>query len=50
MAQRFAKQRGKEFIELAQIKTVGDTRSALKERFGQTLQAMLAGQMDPPLG
>ncbi len=50
MAQRFSKERVKEFIELGQIQTVEDIQSALKDLFGQTLQAMLEGEMDHHLG
>lgn len=49
-AERFPKERVKEFIEVGQIKTVEDIQSALKDLFGQTLQAMLEGEMDHHLG
>ena len=50
MAERFSKERVKEFIEFGQIKSVEDIQSALKDLFGQTLQAMLEGEMDHHLG
>jgi transposase-like protein len=50
MAQRFSKERVQEFIERRHIKSVEDIQSALKDLFGQTLQAMLEGEMDHHLG
>src|SRR5918998_1307206 len=50
MAGRFSPERVKEFIEVGQIKTVEDIQSALKDLFGQTLAAMLEGEMDHHLG
>lgn len=50
MAGRFPQERVKEFIEVGQIKTVEDIQSALKDLFGETLAAMLEGEMDHHLG
>lgn len=47
---RFTSEQIKQFIEQGQIKTIGDIQDALKEVFGQTLQAMLEGEMDHHLG
>lgn len=50
MAERFSKDKVKEFIRDGDIKSMADVQSALKDLFGQTLQAMLEGEMDSHLG
>jgi transposase-like protein len=50
MAERFSKDKVKEFIQDGDIKSMADIQSALKDLFGQTLQAMLEGEMDSHLG
>ena len=50
MAERFSNDKVKEFIQDGQIKSIADVQSALKDLFGQTLQAMLEGEMDSHLG
>jgi len=50
MAERFSKDKVKEFIQDGDIKSMADVQSALKDLFGQTLQAMLEGEMDSHLG
>jgi putative transposase len=50
MAERFSKDKVKEFIQDGNIKSMADVQSALKDLFGQTLQAMLEGEMDSHLG
>lgn len=50
MADRFSHDRVKQFIEENDLKSISDIQSALKSLFGQTLQAMLEGEMDHHLG
>jgi transposase-like protein len=50
MAGRFSKDKVKEFIQDGDIKSMADVQSALKDLFGQTLQAMLEGELDHHLG
>jgi putative transposase len=50
MAERFSKNKVTEFIQDGNIKSMSDVQSALKDLFGQTLQAMLEGEMDSHLG
>jgi putative transposase len=47
---RFTEDQVKQFLMQGDIKTVADIQSALKDLFGQTLQAMLEGEMDNHLG
>ena len=50
MAERFSKDKVKEFIQDGNITNMADVQSALKDLFGQTLQAMLEGEMESHLG
>jgi transposase-like protein len=47
---RFSQEQVKQFIADGQISSVEDIQNALKDLFGQTLQAMLEGEMDSHLG
>lgn len=47
---RFTPEQVKLFVEQGEIKTIDDVQSALKDLFGQTLQAMLEGEMAAHLG
>ena len=49
-AGRFSEEQVKQFIADGQINSVADIQSALKDLFGQTLQAMLEGEMESHLG
>lgn len=49
-ADRFSKEQVQQFLEQADIQSVADIQNALKELFGQTLQAMLEAEMDHHLG
>ncbi len=50
MSGRFTEDQVKQFLAQGDIRTVADIQSALKDLFGQTLQAMLEGEMDNHLG
>jgi len=50
MADRFSQEQVNKFITDGHIKTIDDVQSALKDLFGQTLQAMLEGEMQTHLG
>ncbi len=50
MSGRFSENQVKQSLVQGEIKTVADIQSALKDLFGQTLQAMLEGEMDNHLG
>jgi transposase-like protein len=47
---RFTPEQIQLFLQQGEIKTMADVQSALKDLFGQTLQAMLEGEMDHHLG
>lgn len=47
---RFSKEQVEQFLKQADIQNVADIQNALKELFGQTLQAMLEAEMDHHLG
>jgi putative transposase len=50
MGKLFSKDQIKQFIQENDIKTAKDVQEALKELFGETLQAMLEAEMDNHLG
>jgi transposase-like protein len=50
MGKLFSKDQIKQFIQENEIKTAQDAQDALKEIFGETLQAMLEAEMDHHLG
>jgi transposase-like protein len=50
MAGRFSQEQVRQFLQDGDIKSMADVQSALKDLFGQTLQAMLEGEMDSHLG
>lgn len=50
MAGRFSEDQVKQFVQEGGIKTIEDVQSALKDLFGQTLQAMLEGEIENHLG
>lgn len=49
-AGRFSQEQVKQFIADGQVQSVEDIQNALKDLFGQTLQAMLEGEMESHLG
>lgn len=49
-SERFTQEQVKQFIEQGQLHSMEDVQSALKDLFGQTLQAMLEGEMEHHLG
>lgn len=46
----FSKEQVKQFVQDGNFQNVGDIQSALKDLFGQALQALLEGEMDHHLG
>lgn len=50
MTDRFTNEQVKQFIDQGQLRSMEDVQSALKDLFGQTLQAMLEGEMVHHLG
>src|SRR5687767_11981426 len=47
---RFSEEQVKQFIRDGGIESMEDVQNALKDLFGQTLQAMLEGEMESHLG
>jgi putative transposase len=47
---RFSPEQVQQFLEAGNIQTMEDVQNALKDLFGQTLQAMLEGELDSHLG
>ena len=47
---RFSEEQVKQFIRDGSIQSMEDVQNALKDLFGQTLQAMLEGELESHLG